>query len=244
MSTRRRVGFSNTTSEASRRQLMQPVPCWEKVWVLPETAAPGSTLKVYKWVKTDKKQVRDPLFIARARSNVVPKQFSDDENETDQPLAPLPEADDVEVVDGDEELDQDEAATSVAPETASASRDVSEMPTGPKDDLPSKPGTPKPHPLSMSFTPGPDADDALDDSLKPREGALDAAVGAEGLGGIADMGNMGDMGDITLDMTGVGPDGEPFEGGGLGQLQADDALLGAGTLMDGNMEDPFAPPPS
>ena len=151
------------------------------------------------------------------------------------------------MVDGDEELDQDEAATSVAPETASASRDVSEMPTGPKEDSPSKPGTPKPHPLSMSFTPVPDADDALDDSLKPHEGALDVAVAVESLAGMGDMGNigdMGDMGDITLDMTGVGPDGEPFEGGGLGQLQADDALLGAGALMDSNLEDPFAPPPA
>lgn len=217
---------------------MQPVPCWEKVWVLPENAAPGSTLKVYKWVKTDKKQVRDSFYCSWTCLKTVVQQFSDDENETDQPLAPLPEPDDAEVVDVDEEMDQDEAATSVAPETASASRDVSEMPTGPKDDLPSKPGTPKPHPLSMSFTPGPDVDDALDDSLKPREGALDAAVGADAIG------DMGDMGDITLDMTGVGPDGEAFEGAALAQLQADDALLGAGALMDSNMEDPFAPPPS
>ncbi|KAH9921808.1 uncharacterized protein B0H18DRAFT_1121264 [Fomitopsis serialis] len=218
MSTRRRVGFSNTTSEASRRQLMQPVPCWEKVWVLPDNAGPGSTLKIYKWVKTEKKQ-----------------QFSDDENETDQPLAPLPEPDEVEVVDGDEEIDQDEANTSIAPETAAASRDVSEMPIGPKDDALSKPGTPKPHPLSMSFMPEPDVDDALDDLLKPREGELDAAVGADG---------MGDMGGMTLDMSGVGPDGEPFEGATLSQLQSDDALLGAGGLMDSSMDDPFAPPSS
>ncbi|TFY59245.1 hypothetical protein EVJ58_g5898 [Rhodofomes roseus] len=148
---------------------------------------------------------------------------------------PLPEPDEVEVVDGDEDIDQDEANTSVAPETAAASRDVSEMPMGLKDDSPSKPGTPKPHPLSMSFTPGLDTDDALDESLKPREGELDAAVGADG---------MGDMGGITLDMTGVGPDGEPFEGASLSQLQSDDALLGAGSLMDSNLEDPFAPPSS
>ena len=48
------------TSESARRQLMQPVPCWEKMWVIPESAAPGSTLKVLRWVKTDKKQVRSP----------------------------------------------------------------------------------------------------------------------------------------------------------------------------------------
>ena len=64
MSTRRRVGFSNNTSEASRRQLMQPVPCWEKVWTLPENAPLGTTLKVFRWVKTEKKQVnaRDPAM--------------------------------------------------------------------------------------------------------------------------------------------------------------------------------------
>jgi hypothetical protein len=58
MALRRRIGISTATTEAARRQLMQPVPCWEKVWVVPEKAAPGSTLKVMKWVKTDKVQVR------------------------------------------------------------------------------------------------------------------------------------------------------------------------------------------
>jgi len=57
MALRRRIGISTATTEAARRQLMQPVPCWEKVWVVPEKAAPGSTLKVFKWVKTDKVQV-------------------------------------------------------------------------------------------------------------------------------------------------------------------------------------------
>jgi hypothetical protein len=58
MALRRRIGISTATTEAARRQLMQPVPCWEKVWVVPEKAAPGSTLKVLKWVKTEKVQVR------------------------------------------------------------------------------------------------------------------------------------------------------------------------------------------
>ncbi len=57
MALRRRIGISTATTEAARRQLMQPVPCWEKVWVVPEKAAPGSTLKVLKWVKTYKVQV-------------------------------------------------------------------------------------------------------------------------------------------------------------------------------------------
>lgn len=37
---------------------MQPVQCWEKVWTLPDNAPPNSTLRVYKWVKTDMIQVR------------------------------------------------------------------------------------------------------------------------------------------------------------------------------------------
>lgn len=58
MSTRRRIGVSLATTEAARRALMQPVPCWEKVWETPENIVPGSsTLKVYKWVKTDRQQV-------------------------------------------------------------------------------------------------------------------------------------------------------------------------------------------
>lgn len=58
MATRRRIGVSAATTEAARRQLMQPVPCWEKVWIAPNSITPGSsTLKVYKWVKTEKVQV-------------------------------------------------------------------------------------------------------------------------------------------------------------------------------------------
>lgn len=56
MATKRRIGVSAATTEAARRQLMQPVPCWEKVWAVPSIPS-GSTLKVYKWVKTEKIQV-------------------------------------------------------------------------------------------------------------------------------------------------------------------------------------------
>ncbi|OCH94574.1 hypothetical protein OBBRIDRAFT_823341 [Obba rivulosa] len=210
MSTRRRVGFNMATSEASRRQLMQPVPCWEKVWGPPDNAPPGTTLRVYKWVKTDKKQ-----------------QFSDDEGElTDQPLAPLPEPEEIEV--GDEEGDQDEVATSIPPDTTPVSREVSE-PLIPKDE--SKPATPKPHPLSISFqppTPTPGPEDALDDSLKPMEGSMVADVLVD---------------EMALDMTQIGPDGEPFEAAqNTSQFQADDPLLG-GALMDETIDDPFAMPP-
>ena len=55
----------------------------------------------------------------------------------------------------------------------------------------------------------------------------------------ADMG-----GDMSLDMTGIGPDGEQFEGAqDMSQLQPTDALLG-GPLMDEAMGDPFSVPPS
>lgn len=161
------------------------------------------------------------------------KQFSDDESETDQPLAPLP--DEPEVVDGDDEMDQDEGNNSVAPEstTAPASREVSE-PLQPKEE--SKPATPKPHPLSVSFqppSPSPpppqDVDDGLDDSLKPAEGNLDGTVDVI-------------EAELSLDMSQIGPDGEPFEEANeISQLQASDPLLGGGALLDETMEDdPFA----
>ncbi|KAI0751838.1 hypothetical protein C8Q80DRAFT_1218428 [Daedaleopsis nitida] len=240
MATRRRVGFSTSTSEASRRQLMQPVPCWEKAWGPPDGAPPGTTLRVYKWVKTEKRQ-----------------QFSDDE-EADQPLAPIQPEDLVEVVEGDDEMDQDEAAGSTAPDMTPGpmSRDVSEpAPSRPgkegDDDGLSKPATPKPHPLSISFqpptpTPVPD-EDVLQDALRPPQEDV------EDLGGDLD----GDMGggmsedmapnldaDMSLDMTGIGPDGEQFEGAeDLSQLQATDPLLG-GPLINEEIGDPFVIPPA
>ncbi|KAI6118973.1 hypothetical protein EV401DRAFT_2209851 [Pisolithus croceorrhizus] len=107
MATRRRIGVRVATTEAARRQLMQPVVCWEKSWVTPEHA-PSSTMRVYKWVKTDKKQ-----------------QFSDDEEGADEPLAPLP--DEPEVIEGDEDMDQDEPAASVPPETEPPTLNLSQL---------------------------------------------------------------------------------------------------------------------
>ena len=57
---KRKVNFGAITSEAARRQLMVPTPCWERVLVTPEDAAPGATWKAYRWVKTDRKQARLP----------------------------------------------------------------------------------------------------------------------------------------------------------------------------------------
>ncbi|CAL1695163.1 unnamed protein product [Somion occarium] len=195
---------------------MQPVPCWEKVWTLPENVPAGTTLKVFRWMRTEKRQ-----------------QFSDDESETDQPLAPLP--DEPEVVEGDEEIDQDEATNSVVPDTTPVSRAESEA-VVPKEE--SKPATPKPHPLSVSFqppSPTPVPEDTLDESLQPTGDNLDAAVG-----------DIGDLGaDMSLDLSSLGPDGEPFEGAqDIEQLQATDALLGGGSLMDQTMDDTFDVPPS
>lgn len=45
---------------------MQPVSVWEKVWVASDAAGAGTSLKVMKWVRTDKKPVRDFLSVARA----------------------------------------------------------------------------------------------------------------------------------------------------------------------------------
>ena len=51
--------------------------------------------------------------------------------------------------------------------------------------------------------------------------------------------------DMNLDMAGLGPDGEPFEGANeLSQLNPEDALLG-GPLLDHEMDDdPFSAPTS
>lgn len=163
--------------------------------------------------------------------------FSDDESEelTNQPLAPLP--DEPEVVDDD--MDVDEGTASVPPNTAPASREVTEpLPTKPE----SKPATPKPHPLSVSFQPdespaplpdpvpetAPDTPTDFVEFLKSEEATFDAEPALDG--------------DLSLDMTQMGPDGEPFETtNDLSQLEPDDALLGGGPLLDQAMEeDPFA----
>ncbi|KIJ65016.1 hypothetical protein HYDPIDRAFT_27749 [Hydnomerulius pinastri MD-312] len=221
MATRRRIGVRVATTEAARRQLMQPVACWEKVWITPENAPQNSTMKIYKWVKTDKKQ-----------------QFSDDEEEADEPLAPLP--DEPEVVEGDEDMDQDEPAASVAPETEVPTLDVTET-NSVNQEAPSEPQTkpPSPTPPTLSLqTTEPvlavgEGADILDASLKALDGDMNVDVGIEGDANQEDVGE--------LDMSVLGPDGTSFEGvHDLSQMESGDALLG-GPLMD-NTEDPFAQP--
>ena len=76
MATRRRIGVSAATTEAARRQLMQPVSCWEKVWVVPSIpSGSSSTLKVYKWVKTEKIQVSITLPVCAGFSTHAPPAF-------------------------------------------------------------------------------------------------------------------------------------------------------------------------
>jgi len=209
-----------------RRQLMAKVPCWEKAWVLPENAASGSALRVFKWVKTDKIQVH-PVneYLYGAVPYRLLKQFSDDEVE-DEPLAPLP--DEPEVVEdggeGDDEIDQDEPAASVGPEIASVASDS--VPPKESEDTLSKPPSPKPHPLSISFQPTSEpsmehAGDDLDASLKPLDGNMDT-VAVDGV-------NVEDVGPVDvegLDMSVLGPDGTAFESAhDLSQMEATDALV-------------------
>jgi hypothetical protein len=146
------------------------------------------------------------------------KQFSDDEDEVDEPLVPIPDEEPEgaeEGADGDEE---DERAASFVPD-ASVSLDV------PKDteDLLSKPPSPKPHPLSMSFQPASepsmDAGDVLDDSLKLLDSTMDSVV-------------VGRSENVTvedvdaLDMPVLGPDGVAFESvHNISQMEGEDDLV-------------------
>jgi len=214
MALRRRIGISTATTEAARRQLMQPVPCWEKVWVVPEKTTPGSTFKVLKWVKTDKNQ-----------------QFSDDEGDVNEPLAPLP--DEPEVVEGDEDVEQEDPTHSAPPEPIS--RDMSE-PVLPKEELPSKVSSPKPHPLSISFAPdlAPEqADDGLSGALQGLEGDLAGQVDVADPLGTTDL--------VDLDLSQLGPDGAAFGAAGdLTQLQSADSILGGDMVLDTSIpDDPF-----
>ncbi|KAH9486562.1 hypothetical protein JR316_0000627 [Psilocybe cubensis] len=206
MATRRRIGVSAATTEAARRQLMQPVPCWEKVWITPSGMAAGSSsLKVFKWVKTEKAQ-----------------QFSDDEGEVDEPLAPLP--DEPEVNEGDEDLEQEEPRVDAVP-----AKDV-DMETN-QDDPPSKVPSPKPQLMMQSGVDDEPQDptDGLDSTLKPLEIPMDDED---------ENGNQTGVEGLELDISNLGPDGLQLEGShDLSQLDGPDGLIG-GSLMDDSI-DPF-----
>src|SRR6266850_2852750 len=176
------------------------------------------------------------------RKNVHPsdamglQQFSDDEGDVNEPLAPLP--DEPEVAEGDDDVEPEDATQSVPPEPIS--RDVSE-PILPKEELPSKVSSPKPHPLSISFgppLPSEQADDGLSGALQELEDDLAGAVD------VADPLGQTDLVDLGLSQ--LGPDGAAFEAAGdLTQLQSADDILGADIVLDATMsDDPFAIQPS
>jgi len=164
------------------------------------------------------------------------QQFSDDEGDVNEPLAPLP--DEPEVAEGDDDVEPEDATQSVPPEPIS--RDVSE-PILPKEELPSKVSSPKPHPLSISFgppLPSEQADDGLSGALQELEDDLAGAVD------VADPLGQTDLVDLGLSQ--LGPDGAAFEAAGdLTQLQSADDILGADIVLDATMsDDPFAIQPS
>ncbi|KAF9270004.1 hypothetical protein L218DRAFT_939103 [Marasmius fiardii PR-910] len=217
MSTRRRIGVSAATTEAARRQLMQPVTCWEKQWVIPENAPVGSTFKIYKWVKTDKVQ-----------------QFNDDDGGVDEPLAPLPDEPEVVDVEDEEQEDKDNAAEAqvTQPPTEAPSRDPE-----PGQELnveESKPPSPKPQLIMTTAEDNIAVDDNADPlegtSLKPMDTNPDDGVVAEDPLAV-------DPG-MELDISGL-PDGLALEAEhDLSQIQGADTLLG-GPIMDSTM-DPFS----
>ncbi|KAF9076062.1 hypothetical protein BDP27DRAFT_1313844 [Rhodocollybia butyracea] len=181
MATRRRVGVSNATTEAARRQLMQPVTCWEKVWFTPENAP---SLKVFKWVKTDKV----PHF--------------EDEIEVDAPLAPLP--DEPEVVELVEEEMEQEETQPIADEKPAMNAEPPETTQEPEE---SKPPSPKPQltmTTELTIEDMADAGDALDASLKPMdpsgigETSLMQDLSQIVVDGDSEMGNIGAL-DASLD---------------------------------------------
>jgi hypothetical protein len=164
------------------------------------------------------------------------QQFSDDEGDVNEPLAPLP--DEPEVAEGDDDVEAEDATPSVPPEPIS--RDASE-PILPKEELPSKVSSPKPHPLSISFgppLPSEQADDGLSGALQELEDDLAGAVDVADPLGQADL--------VDLGLSQLGPDGAAFEAAGdLTQLQSADDILGADIVLDATMsDDPFAIQPS
>jgi hypothetical protein len=152
-----------------------------------------------------------------SRLLTLSQQFSDDEGEVDEPLAPLP--DEPEVVDGDEDLEQDETRND-----ASQAKDLADMDTN-LDDPPSKVPSPKPQLMMLQSSVDDETQDPteLDSSLKPI-GIDKEGPGVEGL---------------ELDISGLGPDGLQLENAhDLSQLDGPDGLIG-GPLMEDSI-DPFA----
>ena len=162
------------------------------------------------------------------------KQFSDDEEEADEPLAPLP--DEPEVVEGDEDMDQDEPAASVALDTTLNATETNFVNQEAPEEPQTKPSSPSPPALSLQQTEPllivDEGADILDVSFK----ALDAGINVD----VAVHENPNQEGVGELDMSVLGPDGTPYQGvHDLSQLDAADVLLGGPLMSDTG--DPFAP---
>lgn len=207
MSSRRRPGGGSAAySESARRTLMQPV---EGSWVRElQPIDQHSSLKVYRWVKTSKPQVRAAIFACTYQ-----QQFSDDE-EPDAPLAPI--VDEVAEVDEDEE--------DAVPLTENQS---------------TKQPTPIPADMGITYTYTETATpvEALNPPA-PDIAGLDSRLGGLQQNDSLDNIGAGDLDDIH--MSGLGPDGIPFEGAhDIEQVGGpEDHLLG-GAVMD-DAPDPFA----
>lgn len=150
-----------------------------------------------------------------------------EEEEVDQPLAPLQDV---------EEIETNEEDTEDTP-TGENSRAVSELPQV-KDDLVSRPVTPKPHPLSVSFQPpSPTPVPQVEESIEVDTEVLTATTTLDP--GLVDAEELNPEDIMHMNMADLGPDGEPFEGAGsLLQVQEGDDILGGAELID-QAGDPF-----
>ncbi|VDB87515.1 unnamed protein product [Peniophora sp. CBMAI 1063] len=243
MSTRRKVGVSTATTESARRQLMAPVACWERQWVKPDA---GASFKVYRWVKTDKPQnfdddeggVDEPL----APLPDEPEVIEDDEDAQDETAAATPAAsvvppEAISRATSEPDLKADSHTESKAP---SPKPHPLSMSFGPDDAAMEDSAADGAGPLGEETVELGDATATLGaDDL----GASDADP--LGTGALGDVGTLdgalsmplpvsesAQLDETTipgLDMSGLGPDGEPFEGAHeLSQMQPEDTLLGGG----------------
>lgn len=155
-----------------------------------------------------------------------------EEEEVDQPLAPLQDVEEIETNEEDTENAEDIP-------TGENSRAVSELPPVKDDTLSlSRPATPKPHPLSISYQPpSPTPAPQEEENIEVDAEALTAITTLDPGLVEAEVLNPEDI--LHMNMEALGPDGEPFDGeGALLQVQEGDDLLGGAELMD-QTGDPF-----
>lgn len=142
------------------------------------------------------------------------------------------------MVEGDEDVEQEDPTHSAPPEPVS--RDESE-PILPTKELPSKAPSPKPHPLSISFAPDLAPEQADDDGLSGALQGLEDELAGQVDVVVPDPLDTADL--VDLDLSQLGPDGTAFGAAGdLTQLQSADSILGtADMVLDTNIaDDPFA----